>query len=390
MSLVFIINGLITFHSARILFEVDSDIVELDIKLNNVHITDLKPALEPQILVFEDLTPNTEYVVQIGNIYSHTFATLDLNHRNQIITVSCNDVQENNDRLWKIIETKIEGHKNTILIHMGDQIYGDNLDYSQKRDLYRRSYNISTPQGRVMSKTINLMLPDDHEFINNANPFSGLNMTMFNESLDLVNRYQKILTPDEHYYKYIKFPHFDILFIDQRVQRIIDNYQNGYLGIEQRNFISSMVKNQKRELIVITQSPLAVMGEFFVSLYGKDPVKYDFYNYGPNLADTIWLLDELAPLSKYNLKIVSGDIHFGACIVYSHKHNHIHQYVTSSISAPYETKGENIFQKEWAKLKYSNIQSEIGGGWDFHKTRPILWTNTFGLITNTGEMQIIH
>lgn len=400
MSLVFVINGLITEHSARILFEIDISNVELQIRLNNVeHSTLTLTELKPQVLIFENLEPDTQYTVQIGNLYTHQFRTLNPKLRNEILTVSCNDVNNQNDRLWRQIERLIRGRVNVILIHMGDQIYGDGLNETQRRDLYRRSYNITTPQGRVMSQCINLMLPDDHEFTNNANPFSHMNMDEFAMGLRLVEEYQKPLTPDLQYYKYVRFPHFGILFVDQRVQRLIDDIKVGYLGSHQRYFIKSVLDRHQpnvrfgapevEELIVITQSPLAIMGEFFVQLYGNDPVKYDFYNYGPNRADTIWLLDQLVTLR--NVRVISGDIHFGAHVVYTNSNPafKINQYVTSSISAPYETSGDNIFERAWAKFKYSNIDTSIGNRWKFCK-RQILWTNTYGHLDSNGLMHIYH
>ncbi len=125
------------------------------------------------------------------------------------------------------------------------------------------------------------------------------------------------------------------------------------------------------------------MDELFVKLYGSDPVKYDFYNYDVNKQDTLWLRDALS--IHHDVKIISGDIHFGAQMEYINTDcdcgnvKTIKQYVTSSISAPHELMDENIFEQIWTKIKYMNICGYIDYKWKFVK-KNIIWKNTFGII----------
>ena len=176
----------------------------------------------PQVVQFSNLSQNQKYLVQFGdrNAYNNyvTFTTFKMESKNSnfpIIFLSCNRFAEDQSDTYMWEQLYIRNFQSTIekdqhyfqnfdnthdnqimkedeseiraIFHTGDQIYGDNIygeiieaqkngkciTYFDILDKFRQYYKTtwkSNPFTRLILKhTSNVMLPDDHDIVNNLN-----------------------------------------------------------------------------------------------------------------------------------------------------------------------------------------------------------------------------
>ena len=205
---VLLVVGDIGTTSARILYEfLEQEHVDFTYTITNLlhnqssNFPARQSKLAPHILLLENLHTSTQYRVtfNINNTEQNKelnfveFTTFDEDQSElNINVVSCNRYIEDRDEgMWEIVTKKQSEKRQQATVHLGDQIYGDNIPYefldavqqqisSQECVKYKRlvewyrKYYRTTWMNPSMRSTLRLggnwMIPDDHELLNNANP----------------------------------------------------------------------------------------------------------------------------------------------------------------------------------------------------------------------------
>ena len=156
--------------SCRLLYESVDRPLLLKIDTKSVQLPATKRGGAPLVHVIDGLLPGHRYV---GDLEGEpvVFVTRGEKQETAVAFVSCNRGFEDGD--FKFY-SKLEKTERDLTVHLGDQVYVDwllksnltNFDdlVEQLRDVYRKSW---VPIRRALLSSPNLMIPDDHEVINN-------------------------------------------------------------------------------------------------------------------------------------------------------------------------------------------------------------------------------
>lgn len=331
---------------------------------------------------FSGLIPETEYTISFQGATSpvsgsfRTFSAMP--DRMNIGAVSCNfTIRRKDTDLWADLRDRyIVSGILDLLLHVGDQIYGDSafqeaesiLDgritgtqaqQRQIKELYRRLYRMTWryPATRdVLARVPNLMIWDDHEIRDDwgsraddsnsaaaAHHIGSLAHAVFRE-------YQRQLWEDPADWPTEKFEdHFHkwgpigVLFVDQRGGRSFErDTVRPYLGVPQWGRISSALASggyfdDVRALIVVTSVPLVYLGDSITN--GGSGIAddlQDHWAYGAHLAEQIQMLRALRKWKQVRgreLLVVGGDVHIGCRTDIEHHGKTIFkQLITSPIT----------------------------------------------------------
>lgn len=194
--------GKVTHDSARILFEVDADVIECCCLLkdtqSNLVLTVTKKLFKnkPGVFVFTNLPPERAWTVEIPTASNHSerigsFRTYSPNMTSmKIASLSCNSMTEPEEPvLWDdLIQKHIDTKDVDLVLHIGDQVYADaafkkgiellhsrgvydpnngsedlkNAITEFYREIYRKTWNYP-PTRKVLANVPNLTIWDDHD-----------------------------------------------------------------------------------------------------------------------------------------------------------------------------------------------------------------------------------
>ena len=380
------------YNFANIIFEYKHDAVQIKMRTTLLEIGEDKTKKDEieiktnraQKLVLSDLKQNQAYHLSMridNEEVSIEFKTWSNNQSNfRVYNVNCNDYSRNYYDLWE----KIKPNDQTILLHLGDQIYGDTVynkyeshseteiannadkileDY---RDLYRKTYS-KISQHAIMSKCSNLMMLDDHEVVNDFGPFRKINHSLAQIALRAYYEYQVITYKDVSQVNVMTDPIYwskiigqmGLLLLDVRLDRYRWNL-HGVFTDGQKDFIKQSLREFKKQccktVIVGLARPLYNVCSCYANCGSRCNVgDYDEMSHEYNVEDSNYLLDKLGELSDAEVLILSGDLHQSTYTEFNRRgHPLIRQLVNSPISqAPNsENPWYDRFYK-WMKYKIS-------------------------------------
>jgi phosphodiesterase/alkaline phosphatase D-like protein len=380
------IIGEVTDTTARILIEVDSDdhIICEAIDINNNIVSDAKGFTKdrPSVFKLQGLIPDTKYRIVfkevVNNYPKGSFKTYKTNTDSlNIAVVSCNFLGRRQETdLWADLRDRyiIPGNVD-LLIHAGDQIYGDstfarsletiksNNPKSKKAqneqilEAYRRLYRAWWAESStrdVLANVPNLMIWDDHEIRDDW----GSRREDYNSRTEeyrigtlarqVYREYQRQLWEDlphndeeEHFHVWGTI---GVLFVDQRGGRSFGrDVARPYLGSRQWNNIVNTLKtgalSKIRALIIVTSVPLVYLGSN-ITRSGVSIVDdlYDHWSHPINNKEQIEMLRALRDWKQTipgqrELLVVGGDVHIGGHTDIKHEGITIYkQLITSPIA----------------------------------------------------------
>jgi len=356
--------GKVTDTTARVAIEVDrSGPVTCVVTDANGQATPSQKSLEKDRFTafeFSGLLPKTPYSVSVQGAscpVAGGFRTFPSNpDRMNVAAVSCNfTIRRVDTDLWADLRDRnVEPGNIDLLLHVGDQIYGDSAfqeaesvlegrstgtQSQQKKikELYRRLYRMTWryPATRdVLAKVPNLMIWDDHEIRDDwgsrpedSDPSKAAHH-IGTLAHDVFREYQRQLWEDPGQWPAPRFEdHFHrwgpigVLFVDQRGGRSFErDATRPYLGVPQWNRISQALApggffDPVRALIVVTSVPLVYLGDSTTNAgsHIADDL-CDHWAFGPHRAEQIQMLRALRnwkEAGSRELLVVGGDVHVG-------------------------------------------------------------------------------
>lgn len=328
------------------------------------------------------LLPDTKYAVSFqgaaSSVSCHvkTFPTVP--GRMNVGAVSCNFTvfREGTDLWADLRDRNITPGNVDLLLHVGDQIYGDSafqeaetiLDgrtsgtQAQRRkikELYRRLYRMTWrhPATRdVLANVPNLMIWDDHEIRDDwgsRNEDSDPTTAAYHIGTlghEVFREYQRQLWddpanwPPQRFEDHVhKWGAIGVLFVDQRGGRSFErDAVRPYLGVPQWNRIAAALArggdlDDVRALIVVTSVPLVYLGDSITN-GGAGVVDdlRDHWAYGSHRVEQIQMMRALRnwkAVGGRELLVVGGDVHIGCHTNIEHNASIIYrQLVTSPIT----------------------------------------------------------
>ena len=321
-----------------------------------------------------DSTNKTQKYNYVFKNLSGSFKIFSANeHKIKFGFVSCNDNDSKNlsekwkkynfpgKSLWK----KTKNEKFDIIIHLGDQVYADdiyNLFINAKSkkeitnvknklfDLYISSY-LDLDQSYTMRNCLNFGLCDDHEFVNGfgtptfkeKNYINDKYLSFMKENLMIISLIPKDIINKKLFSYNINVGIFNIILLDTRLSFY---YYKTRFSNEIINYTKRNLKKGNKNLIILP-SPLYhysnlvsnIGGYFYSDIADSSTSKYNYEN-SEKFKKILFNSD------ANFIKIISGDIH--KTFIQDHKDPNsnriINELVTSGISS--RTIGdENIFYK---------------------------------------------
>lgn len=264
----------------------------------------------------------------------------------EFILASCNRVMEDQDTLMFEEIYAIKNPENPIaMIHMGDQVYCDNwVKHVQKtsvnqtiswdfdmvlegfRDCYRKTWGIPHIQ-QVLRSGMNIMIPDDHETINNVSPdhlsnSSSIDHLIVYAGIRAFQEYQQILfedipnLSDRVFKSFISFQqlnaHANFMILDLRYERAFRFDQNVPLfGKKQWEKIKGNLEraseDPSKNIYMFSNMPVVLIPKLFAEIaywFEKDMLS----THPAVFQDTNNLL-KLICSSNSNITIFGGDVH---------------------------------------------------------------------------------
>ncbi len=264
--------------------------------------------------------------------------------------------------MWKklYIDIKADTNIHKYVIHLGDQVYMDDAhielaknkttnDIVATRRAYYNVYNTNYNnkyKKKVLSIAYNIMIGDDHEFIDNYGSVpNNLTHTMLENVKDMYEIFQEDLYGiKDHNIKHLVFNDFQIIIPDLRKYRklITDNITKyPIMGEIQMNEFDNIIKNTHAKIkrtYYVSTTPLVSVNKTFDkvldSLTGrKTELLIDSY-----IASPIYTLEQKYVLDKLfefnsDVIIVCGDLHMADFYTFTKDDKTIKQITTSPISS---------------------------------------------------------
>jgi hypothetical protein len=273
------------------------------------------------------------------------------NFSNPILVYNVKDDTDMWKKLYLDIKKDTNIHK--YVIHLGDQVYMDdahdeliNNKMTNNENIVRRTYyNVyksnyaNKYKEMVLKNAYNVMIGDDHEFIDNYNSIpNNLTPTMLKNVKEMYKIFQEDLYGiKEHMIKHLVFEDFQIIIPDLRkYKKLIKDCRTKYLkmGEEQINEFDNIVKNTKSNIertYYVSTIPLVGVNtfiNFMLIISGNkkniyEPVQYD---------EKIHIMNKLFELDK-EVVIIGGDYHYAEYYTFVKNGKTIKQIITSPISS---------------------------------------------------------
>ena len=321
------IVGEVTDNKASVLFQLYDLSSQVTYQVNNkIHKVIVEPSGPTNIII--NLKKSGTFVVKwiIDNhlYYQHQIVNEPIS---RLIFVSCDFVEADTpNSLWTKMLDDIVGK--TVIVHLGDQIYGDpvfnqckklltNLtDFNTQQqcfDLYGdRCCETWKPHCQVLSNTSNYYVWDDHEIYNDIQLNTMHDPTtkkIINVAVNAYNQYQQsfhidhdFMINDYCWYKYIN--NNTILLTIERTSR----------DVELEEIFEAIMNFDVDHLILcFTSAPIPTPHGFNGNLYKSLKGLGKFWPEDQLILLYQWLFKWMT--MKKKVVVVGGDVHFG---VYGH------------------------------------------------------------------------
>ena len=287
--------------------------------------------------------------------------------------ISVYNVKDDTD-MWKKLYMDIKEDTNIhkYVIHLGDQVYMDDAHEELKNnkmtnneniirrtyyDVYKSNYSKKYKE-MVFKNAYNIMIGDDHEFINDFNSIpNNLTPVMLKNAKEMYKIFQEDLYGiKEHMIKHLVLGNFQIIIPDLRKYRTSFKHSiNKYpiMGEEQMNEFDNIVKNTQPNIertYYVNTVPLVgltILIKMARIIFGKkmdDYFKYD---------EQIHIMNKLFEIDK-DVIIIGGDYHYAEYYTFVKNSKTIKQITTSPISSDPKTLRKGFFIKFifWLLLKF--------------------------------------
>ena len=256
--------------------------------------------------------------------------------------------------MWKklYIDIKSDTNIHKYVIHLGDQVYMDDAhnelikngattNEDTMRRIYYNVYNTSYNnkyKKKVLKSAYNVMIGDDHEYINN---FRSVPNNLTTEMLSNTTRMYKIFQEDlygkdHHNIKHLVFNDFQIIIPDLRKYRqLVTDTTTKYpiMGQTQMTEFNNIVKNtslQIKRTYYVSTTPLVGVKSlipWFSCMEGDDYIQSEF-----RLNERKYIMNKLFTLN--NVVVIGGDYHYAEYYIYdNYNGKEIKQITTSPISS---------------------------------------------------------
>lgn len=423
--------GKVTDTAARVLVEVDQG-GELKGRLRSstgavIEASVSLPANRPRVLKFGGLQPDTAYSLELEGAALpvecgfRTFTTepVGLN----VGVVSCNfTTQRGSSDLWKKLwELWVAPNDLGLLLHVGDQIYGD-AAYGKAlkilgdrtsptktqaeqiletyRWLYRWTWAGHPATRQVLARIPNLTIWDDHEIRDDwgSRRDDGVpgtqNFAIGTLARRVYREYQRQLwddfdpdsdAPDGFEDHIHRFGKIGVWFLDLRGGRsFARDPARPYLGTDQWKRIDSNLEggglDDLRALVVVSSVPLAYMGDTLTDI-GKHVVDdlQDHWAWGDNQKEQIEFLRGLrnwkAGSEGREILVVAGDVHIGGHTSIRHEDD---EFVRQLISSPITNKPPGFFAFHGLQA-FLEGEETLGSSYSFEHDR-LTNSRNFGIV----------
>lgn len=378
--------GKVTDTLARVAVEIDraATVTCVASDGNGNSVSDQRQLDRARFTAFElsGLSPETAYSISFQGAINpvpsgfRTFPSIP--DRMNVGAVSCNfTICRKDTDLWADLRDRniVPGNID-LLLHVGDQIYGDSAfqdaesilagrtvgtqaQQRQIKELYRRLYRMTWryPATRdVLANVPNLMIWDDHEIRDDwgsrANDSDSATAAFHIGTLahEVFREYQRQLWEDPAVWPISRFEDHShkwgpigVLFVDQRGGRSFErDTARPYLSEPQWNRIVGALGSggyfeDVRALIVVTSVPLVYLGDSITN-GGSDAADdlQDHWAYGAHRAEQVQMLRALRTWKANGgreLLVVGGDVHIGCQTDIKHDDQTIYkQLITSPIT----------------------------------------------------------
>lgn len=307
------IVGEIRDKKASILFELYDKSSIINYSIDNKYVNHVKNESPTNAMIeFETWGRHKiSWYVNYRVEYEHTITVS--NNINQLIFVSCDLLEADTKKsLWH----KIPSDDRTVIVHLGDQAYMDNVFNKSKTDLTNIYENYSDrycdtwrPHAQLLSNTSNFFLWDDHEISNN------INLSQVTDDIKVITdaathaymKYQQFFHVHQTYiinqycwYKYLDETWDTVMLAIERTSEIIpiENIFESILYLDKINPI-------KRLILCFSSAPIPITNnELYIKLKGLEK----FWNPVDLKILYEWLFDWM---EAKEVVIVGGDVHFG-------------------------------------------------------------------------------
>jgi phosphodiesterase/alkaline phosphatase D-like protein len=219
-----------------------------------------------------------------------------------------------------------------LTVHMGDQVYLDGVPHSENyeqvladiRKVYRKSWMPIKP---ALLSSQNLMIPDDHDFVNNLSSNKSISKAFLEASIRCFYEYQYALyadvpanplprdVPQLPVYFGETIDNMGLFYLDIRLDRVF-NDQGAHNLISDRQFdllfakLKEFEENKAVETIVIVSSfPLLYINEMIGNLVIHIDGEIYSLNSEPFRRNVVRLLTFLKDRVKKSVILVAGDHH---------------------------------------------------------------------------------
>eukprot|EP01080_Neovahlkampfia_damariscottae_P009372 gene9372-1583_t len=314
----------------------------------------------PQILVFQNLKPNTFYKAIFDETEITTFKTFPLKplkEKLKLVVVSCDRYfEDRDDSFWKELE---ENEKDRFgMIHLGDQIYADiitkefkknnSLTYDDLlerfREIYRTTWSHPSIK-KILRNGFHWMMPDDHEIINNLDEHlvnSPINQVVKAGKQSFIE-YQLLLMRDyegnDDIFFFREIENYGIAMLDFRWKRTFQQEPDSpLLGKKQFNQLKQHVQKwgtskEINKILIFSQTAGPLLGEQASKLIYW--IEKEMYTSHPDILNhTNKMMDIFKPYSS-KIKWIVGDLHsfFISKICYDDEYkNCIDHMITSGMT----------------------------------------------------------
>lgn len=262
----------------------------------------------------------------------------------RVVLVSCNDIaagalqKQQRGAMWRRLKKLVDGGEVDLIVHAGDQIYGDGYPKGMKQgegrlEAYRRHYvnTWSTPDvAAVLGSCPNVMMWDDHEIYDgygsNDNDDTEQAQQRFRAARQAFSEFQDPLNPPQRLaggFGWIgRYQDVAIVALDGRTERrwasgkILGNQQLESLELE----LSKL--NGLRHLFVVVGTPLVyiplIAAEKLAGAFGMEGLDdiRDGWTASNNRDECRRLLMRLLSFAGFSprtmVTILSGDVHVGS------------------------------------------------------------------------------
>ncbi len=268
--------------------------------------------------------------------------------------ISVYNVKDDTD-MWKKLYMDIKKDTNIhkYVIHLGDQVYMDdahdelinnkttndeNIIRRAYYDVYKSNYSNKYKQ-MVLKKAYNIMIGDDHEFIDDFNSIpNNLTPLMLKNVKEMYKIFQEDLYGiEEHIIKHLVFEDFQIIIPDLRKYKkpFKNDIKYPLMGEEQMNEFDNIVKNTQPKIertYYVSTIPLCGSSRlinFFCTILKiklDNNIKYN---------EKLHIMNKLFELNK-DVIIIGGDFHYAEYYTSVKNCKTIKHITTSPISSdPY-------------------------------------------------------